>query len=242
MLSASPSFQSTRWTLIEQLRASDCEEERVRILQKLCEACWFPLYSYARRAGHPSEDAEDLTQGFFQHALGNDLFGRASEERGRLRALLLRSFQNHLRNHREREGAAKRGAGTVVSIDAMGAEARYQSEPPDLASPEALYHRRWARDFFASVHERLREECEGEGKGEVFERLSPWIFTSGGAGEQAAAAEVLGVSLDHLRVMLTRYRKRYRMLFRQAVEETLDAPTEDEIAREIRELIELGAG
>jgi hypothetical protein len=41
--------------------------------------------------------------------------------------------------------------------------------------------------------------------------------------------------------MLTRFRKRYRDLFREAVADTLDSPTPEQIELEIRELIRLGA-
>jgi len=34
-------------------------------LEKLCRTYWRPIYGYVRRRGAGSEDAEDLTQGFF---------------------------------------------------------------------------------------------------------------------------------------------------------------------------------
>lgn len=240
MPGAPPHFQTTRWTLISRLKKSADSAEKDRILQDLCQACWLPLYSYARRSGRSPEDAEDLTQSFFQFALASDLFSKANREKGRLRTFLLRAFQNHMSQWRAREGAAKRGADVTFSFDSFSAEERYQHEPKDLDNPETLYHRRWAREFFKEVTERLRHEMEQEGKSEAFVWLSPWIFTTGNAGQQTQAAEALGVTLENLRTILGRLRKRYRELFREAVRETLDAPTEDEINEEIRALIEFG--
>lgn len=240
MLGAPPHFQTTRWTLISRLKKSSDSAEKDRILQDLCQACWLPLYSYARRSGRSPEDAEDLTQSFFQFALASDLFSKANREKGRLRTFLLRAFQNHMNQWRAREGAAKRGADVTFSFDAFSAEERYRHEPVNMENPETLYHRRWAREFFKEVTERLRHEMEKEGRSEIFVWLSPWIFTTGNVEQQTQAAQALGVTLENLRTILSRLRKRYRELFREAVSETLDAPTEDAINEEIRALIEFG--
>lgn len=240
--SASPAFQTTRWTLVVRLHEGDDPQERDRILAQLCHSYWFPLYGYARRSGRTPHDAEDLTQGFFQHALGSDLFAKARQDRGRMRTYLLTSFHHWLNNQHIRDTAAKRGGKEpALSFDAMQAEERYRLEPQDIATPEDLYNRRWAREFFIAVKDRLRTEMEDEGKAPLFAALSPFIFIDGREGDQAALAESLEVTPGNLRVMLSRFRKRYRDLFHEAVADTLDSPTDEQIEQEIRELIRLGA-
>lgn len=235
-------FQTTRWTRVVQLQEGTDEAERDRILAQLCRAYWFPLYSYARRAGQSPHDAEDVTQGFFQHALGSDLFAKAQQDRGRMRTFLLTSFQHWLNNRHLREMAAKRGGRQPsLSFDAMEAEERYRHEPQDMATPEDLYNRRWARDFFIAVKERLRVEFEHEKKAAAFDALQPWLFVEGNAGVYGPKAGEIGVTEGNFRVMLLRFRKRYRDLFRDAVADTLDSPTPEQIDQEIRELIQLGA-
>lgn len=235
-------FQTTRWTRVAQLREGQDEAEKDRILAQLCRAYWFPLYGYARRAGQSPQDAEDLTQGFFEHALANAIFTKAHPDRGRLRWFLLTAFQNHAKNHHLRETAAKRGGKQpALSFDAMAAEERYRHEPQDIATPEDLYNRRWARDFFIAVTDRLRSEFETEGKASIFDALQPWLFVEAKADDTAPLAKSLGVTEGNFRVMLTRFRKRYRDLFRAAVADTLDSPTPAQIEQEIRELIRLGA-
>jgi DNA-directed RNA polymerase specialized sigma24 family protein len=242
MTAAPHSFQTTRWTHVVRLQAGADDTERDRILTQLCRAYWFPLYSYARRSGRSPHDAEDLTQGFFQHALGSDLFAKARQDRGRMRTFLLTAFQHWLHNQHLRETAAKRGGKQpALSFDAMEAEERYRLEPQDLATPEDLYNRRWARDFFIAVKDRLRMEMEAEGKTRIFATLQPFIFVDGREADQGALAESLCVTSGNLRVMLTRFRMRYRDLFREAVADTLDSPTPEQIEQEIRELIRLGA-
>jgi len=57
-------FHTTHWS--EVLAAGSPSSPRAReALEHLCRAYWFPLYAYVRRLGYPSEDAKDLTQGFF---------------------------------------------------------------------------------------------------------------------------------------------------------------------------------
>jgi len=233
-------FQTTRWTNVLRLQ-DGADEERDRVLAQLCAAYWFPLYSYARRAGKTPHDAEDATQGFFQHALRSDLFAKARQDRGRLRTFLLTSFQHWLNNRHLRETAAKRGGKQpVLSFDAMEAEERYRHEPQDIATPEELYNRRWARDFFIAVKKRLRAEFEEEGKTAVFDALQPWLFAEGNAAVYELKANELGVTEGNFRVMLTRLRKRYRALFREAVADTMDSPTPEQVEQEILELIRLG--
>ena len=159
-----------------------------------------------------------------------------------MRTFLLTSFRHWLNNRHLRETAAKRGGKqATLSFDAMEAEERYRHEPTDIATPEDLYNRRWARDFFVSVQAQLRVEMEGEGKARIFEVLQPWLFVEAKATETAPLAEALCVSEGNFRVMLNRFRKRYRNLFHAAVADTLDSPTPEEIEQEIRELIRLGA-
>ena len=239
----SQSFQTTRWTWVVQLRDGAEEAERERILAELCGAYWSPLYGFARRSGKSPHDAEDATQGFLHHVLRANLFAKAQQARGRLRTFLLTSFKHYLASQHQRETAAKRGGREPpLSLDMPHAEIRYQSEPLDLATPEDLYNRRWARDFFVSVKERLKSEYEASGKAKIFESLQPWLFVEAKAEAFMSQAQSLNVSEGNFRIMLVRFRKRYRELFREAVADTLNSPTQEEIELEIRELIRLGAG
>jgi DNA-directed RNA polymerase specialized sigma24 family protein len=237
------SFQTTRWTWVVQLRDGADEAERARILAELCGAYWTPLYVFARRSGKSPHDAEDMTQGFLQHVLKANVFAKAHKARGKLRTFLLTSFRHYLTSQHLRDTAAKRGGHeALLSIDLSQAEARYLNEPQDLATPEELYNRRWARDFFVAVKSRLQEEYAACGKARIFVALEPWLFEEAKAEDFASQAADLKVSAGNFRIMLLRYRKRYRELFREAVADTLDFPTQEEIDQEIRELIRLGIG
>ena len=86
---------------------------------------WMPLYTYARRQGHPVEDAEDLVQGFLICLLESDLLERAEQKRGKFRTYLLTCFNHYRANEWNMQRAQKRGRGHVpISLDLSGAEGR----------------------------------------------------------------------------------------------------------------------
>ena len=75
-------------------RAERRDSEAREALAFLCAASWLPLYSLARRLGHASEDALDLTQGYFALLLEKDYLGDVRLREGRFRAFLLTSFRH----------------------------------------------------------------------------------------------------------------------------------------------------
>jgi len=91
-------FTTTRWTVV--LGTADSDPERAAdALRQLCETYWYPLYSYVRHRGHSIEDAEDLTQGFFERLLGTgDPLPSVQRNREPFRAFLLAAMKHFLAN------------------------------------------------------------------------------------------------------------------------------------------------
>src|SRR5690349_22003966 len=96
-------FQTTHWTLVLRAGQSDQTESASKALSHFSESYWPPLYSFLRRRGHGSPEAQDLVQGFFAHFLEQNTLSRADQEKGRLRTFLLGSLQNFLCNERSEE-------------------------------------------------------------------------------------------------------------------------------------------
>ena len=67
-----------------------------KALEKLCRTYWRPIYGYVRRHGAGTEDAEDLTQGFFALLLERKDLDSVRKEKGRLRSYLLASMKHFL--------------------------------------------------------------------------------------------------------------------------------------------------
>src|SRR5439155_19221434 len=86
-------FQSTHWTLVLRARQSDPTETGREALSNFCEAYWPPRYTFLRRRGHASAEAQDLVQCFFAHLLEKNWLSCADTERGRLPTFLIGALQ-----------------------------------------------------------------------------------------------------------------------------------------------------
>ena len=64
----SKSFPTTLWTVVLHAGRDEPEQARAALAQ-LCQAYWYPLYSFVRRRGYSPHEAEDLTQAFFAQLL-----------------------------------------------------------------------------------------------------------------------------------------------------------------------------
>src|SRR5262245_45648929 len=71
-------FTTTHWSVVVAAGEATLPGA-VEALEQLCRAYWYPLYAYVRRRGHPPEDAQDLTQEFFQRLLTSDWIARADQ-------------------------------------------------------------------------------------------------------------------------------------------------------------------
>ena len=219
-------FPSTAWTAVSRAR-SGAEPEAREALAFLCAAYWRPLYSFARRLGHTTEDAHDLTQGYFALLIEKDYLRDVRLREGRFRAFLLTSFKHFLSKERDRARAAKRGGGLVpVSIDVREAEARHTDEPRDALDPEALFERRWALTILERAMDRLRQEVAHTGRGAEFEQLEGYLTGSEPRVRYRDAAERLGTTEGAVKKMVHRLRLRYGHLLREEIGATLAEPAD----------------
>lgn len=207
-------------------------------INELCRVYWQPLYSYARRGGLSPEDAEDVTQGFFEFALSKDLFGMADESVGKLRSFLLTAFSRHIRGVWRQGQAQKRGGGVAaLSIEASQAEENYSLEPVDERTPEVLFEKQYALRMVETAVEQLYEEQRAAGKEKAFSLLRPRLDpTASEAGSDKEVAEELGVTHDAVRQMISRLRKRFREIMRERVAGTLHEPTAMAVEEELAAL------
>lgn len=228
------SFPQTRWSMVLSAQGDD-----PAALAELCRAYWFPLYCCSRRLCQDSEEARDLTQGFFEVLLSRQTLKTAREDRGKLRSYLLTSLKNFAVEQHRRGLAQKRGGGAApVAFDALEAEQRYALEPRDELSPEREFDRAWARQLLAAVLAKLGEAYRAAGKGEIFEALQDQ-FTGGGTDSYAAAAERLGLSQGAVRFAAFKLRERYRAMLQEAIKETVTS--DEEAAEELAHLREIFA-
>ncbi len=205
-----PSFPITRWSLV--LAAGMETEARAAALAELCRLYWYPLYAHARCCGHSPEDAQDLTQGFFEHLIEARVFERMEgPDKGRLRSYLLRGLQNWMAKEHRKASRQKRGGGmTVLSLDAMAAEERLAQEPLTNETPERLFDRLWAQAVIEAAYARLKRDYAKAGKTPVFDVLAPLVDRTDRTIPMNEVAARLATSEGNTRVMLFRLRRQFR--------------------------------
>jgi DNA-directed RNA polymerase specialized sigma24 family protein len=230
-------FATTHWSLVLAAQGQSVAAEEA--LEELCRIYWRPLYAFARREGSDSEEARDLTQGFFQLLLTRRDLDAARREKGRLRSYLLVCFKHFLGCERRREMTIKRGHGQwLISLEELHATERAGLPVGGLVdslSAERLYQRRWASTLIEHVLKRLKNEYGASGNAFLFDSLKLLLPDEPDAPSRAEIAARLGMTDNALRQAFHRFRHRYQMLLREEISHTVADPCE--IEDELRHLI-----
>jgi RNA polymerase sigma factor (sigma-70 family) len=227
-MAAGSAFPTTRWTLVLACRGEPAR--RRQALGPLLQSYWQPLYVSLRKRGHARAEAEDLVQSFAMHLLETDALARLDPGRGRLRAYLKTALQHHASHAREKEQAAKRGGGAVVSLDLDAAESLLAQSPE---TPDAAFDHAWARALFDRALGKLLAEHVGGGKSGPVAVLQAY-FQGGADVPYAEVAKTHGLSVPQLKSLLHRARARFRALLAEEVADTVADPLE--VERELAEL------
>ena len=233
-------FTTTHWSVV--LAAADnSSPDAQSALEELCRTYWFPLYAFVRRRGLDPHTAQDVVQGFFAQLLERQSFRNRTPEQGRFRSFLLASLKFYLADLADYEHAAKRGGGQApIALDALEAEERYRLEPADQLTPEKLFERRWALTLLSNVLGRLENEFADSERAELFRQLRPMLFDKQPEDSYESVAASLKMTPGAVRVAAHRIRQRCRELFREAVAQTVNDPSE--IEEELRYLRRVIAG
>lgn len=219
-------FPPTHWSVV--LTAGHGKSaQAAEALTELCQTYWYPLYAFARRSGRTPEDAQDLTQGFFEHLLETHLVASVDATRGRFRSFLLQCFRNFMAAEHAKATCQKRGGGrAILSLDAAGAEGRFGRETMDKRSPEALYECNWALAVLEEAMRQVEREFAASGREHTFQTLRPHLQGDDSGLSYAAVAKELSTSEGTVRVMVYRLRRRYRELLHSVVLRTVGSPAE----------------
>jgi RNA polymerase sigma factor (sigma-70 family) len=238
MVVAGPgSFPSTHWSVVLAAGQSSSSGGQAA-LEELCRAYWYPLYVYVRRRGYSPDDAQDLTQSFFERLLERDLLADLRPSGARFRSFLLHTMKNLLATEWTRAHARKRGGTlTILSLDELDPEARYAREAVDADSPDAAFERRWAGEVLQQALDRLREEHVAAGKEELFDCLADTLTGAAPSQPYAELALKMGLTEAAVKMTIHRLRQRYGELLRLEVAQTVITPAE--IDQELRHLLEV---
>ena len=227
-------FATTHWSVV--LEAQGESPAAQEALEKLCRTYWRPIYSFVRRQGARSEDADDLTQGFFALLLQRKDLNTVRKEKGRLRSYLLISLKNFLTDERRRVMAIKRGKGQrLIPLEDIRESERVDFERSDNLTPDQIYERRWAFTVLEQVMARLRDEYRGADNLRFFDQLKKMLMDEPGRLSQAQVANEFDMTENAVKQAFYRFRQRYQTLFREEIAHTVAIPSD--IEDELRYLI-----
>ncbi len=224
-------FPATRHSALVAARSADAAE-RARGLEVIASVYWRPIYGYLRLRWRRSHDeAKDLAQEFFATLLHGGLLDRFDARRARLRTYLRTCVDGVVASQDRAAARHKRGGGSLT-FDFESARAEVEAQT--AGSPDAAFERDWARGVFAMALERLRGECEQNGKAQHFALLEQYDL-----GDQrptyAALAERHGLTVTDVTNRLHRVRGELRRVTLEILREL--TASDDEFRQEARALL-----
>jgi DNA-directed RNA polymerase specialized sigma24 family protein len=227
-------FTTTHWSVV--LAAQGPSPEAEEALEKLCRTYWRPIYGFLRRQGTESEEAKDLTQGFFALLLERRDLNAVRQEKGRLRSYLLTSLKHFLTNERNRAMAIKRGEGKrLIPLEDLRERERIGFEPSETLAADQIYERRWALSVLDQVMGRLGNEYHAAGNIALFDRLQKSLTDEPDRASPADTAREFRMTESAVRQASYRMRQRYRQLLREEIAHTVIAL--GDIEDELRHLV-----
>ena len=227
-------FTTTHWSVV--LEAQGESPAAQEALEKLCRMYWRPIYSFVRRQGARTEDAEDLTQGFFALLLERKDLKTVRKEKGRLRSYLLASVKHFLADESRHVMAVKRGKGQrLIPLDDIRERERIDVERNDRLTADQIYERRWAFTVLEQVMARLRDEYRSAGNLRFFDQMKKMLVDEPDRPSQAQVANEFDMTENAVKQAFYRFRQRYQTLLREEIAHTVAMPSD--IEDELRHLI-----
>ena len=227
-------FATTHWSVV--LEAQGESPAAQKALERLCRTYWRPIYGYVRRHGAGTQDAEDLTQGFFALLLERKDLNSVRKEKGRLRSYLLTSVKNFLADHARHAMAMKRGKGQrLIPLEEIREREGVDIERSDRLTADQIYERHWAFTVLEQVMARLREEYRSAGNLRFFDQMKKMLMDEADRPSQAEVAAEFGMTENAVKQAFYRFRQRYQTLLREEIAHTVAMP--GDIEDELRHLI-----
>ena len=227
-------FTTTHWSVV--LEAQGESPAAQEALEKLCRTYWRPIFAFLRRQGVSPHEAEDITQGFFAQLLERRSLDAVRKEKGRLRSYLLGALKYFLADEQRRAMAVKRGKGQrLIPLKELRTDEGIEIEPADPVTAEMIYERRWALTVLEQVLDRLKNEYRTAGNAALFDSLKQLLPDEPGSPAQAEIAAQLSMTENAIRQAFYRFRRRYQLLLREEIAQTVATP--GDIEDELRHLI-----
>jgi DNA-directed RNA polymerase specialized sigma24 family protein len=238
------SFPATRRSAVVAV-ASDDPAERARSFDILVRAYWKPVYKYVRvHWNRASEDARDLTQGFFSRALEKSYFARYDAQKALFRTYLKMCLDRFVMEHARDERRQKRGGAAVrLSLDFdVADEELARLGPAHAGGADAYFEAEWIRHLLATSVDALDQSCAAQGKPSYFAAFRRYVLDPDRADEgpaqrpsYASVARELGLSVSEVTNYLAWTRREFRKIVIEKLREL--TATEEEFRSEVRAVL-----
>jgi RNA polymerase sigma-70 factor (ECF subfamily) len=233
-------FNVTQWSLIMEAKGKSSPQQ-LEALNQLCQTYRPAVLAYVRRRGYRHEQAEDLTQDFFQHLLGKKAFTSVDRAKGKFRSFLLASLRHFMANEWDKQHAAKRGGDIPhVPLQATGPDGTPGPEPADPFTPDQHWDRAWAATVTDKAWQQLKGEYAARGQEKVFEALQTYSMNPGNRPTYAALAARLEMTEAAVKMAAGRLSQRLRELIEQVIAATVNS--DEQLQEELRHLREVWRG
>jgi RNA polymerase sigma factor (sigma-70 family) len=232
-------FPITRWSVIDAVKSED-PAEQTRALDTLFAAYWKPVYKYVRlRWNRPTEDAQDLTQGFFAEMLERTLLAKYDPAKSRLRTYLRLCVDSFVMNQEKAARRQKRsGYATHVALDFQAAEGELAGatiDPASIPSPESLeefFEKEWVRSLFALALEDLHKLCSERERERTFRLFEDYDLSDDAEISYDKLAAEYAVSVTDVTNALSWARREFRKIALERLREICGS--DEEFHREAR--------
>ena len=237
-LSGPVGFPPTHLSIIQRLASPD-PSERASATDRVVAAYWKPVYRYLRVVrGVPHEDAQDLTQDFFTHAILRETLSGYDPGRARFRTYLRVCLDRFAANAWKAAGRLKRGGGlTRLPLDFAGVEQAMAAAPGLVEDPEEFFRREWIRALFEDALAALRRELEASGRLAHYQAFVAYDVEAP-SDERPTYASVgrrFGLSTSQMTNGLFATRQAFRAIVLDRLRELTGSP--EEFAREAAEVL-----
>lgn len=210
-------FADTRWSLI----AGASGRERAS-LAELCARYWYPVYSFARRAGHPPAASQAIARAFFGRLFATRIASLGQSRPPSFRDWLLGELNRFLAD--DGPDGATRADDPDPPQPQAAYEARFQAELDESVGPDMVFRRSFAVEVLGRAHDRLRQEASEAGHGAMFDALVDFLTRDPEPGQYEAMAGTLGSRPLALVIAVRRLRQRFRELVDEELVDTLADP------------------
>jgi DNA-directed RNA polymerase specialized sigma24 family protein len=234
---AGGAFPSTRLSAIVAAGSAD-QNERSRGLDILASAYWTPVYKYIRiKWNKPSDDAKELTQGFFADAIEKNFFSKYDPSKARFRTFVRTCVDGFVANENKAAGRIKRGGDAItLPLDFEEIDERFLVSKMTENEMDDYFENEFRRSVLGSAINTLKSQLTTADKQIYMELFERYVLNDDdNAPGYKQLAEEFNISVTNVTNYLAAARREFRRIVLEKLRDL--TATDDEFRREARAML-----